>query len=145
MTRLAVQRQGIRAGARAAGRVTGDAGPAVNRRRYERERKAEARAEARANGVPSAEQVKAAVTEALSFVANAGAGGRVNIGPSGQVLIDAGRVIRVAVKILVKRGEFDEGHSKAAVLKALGPREEHQWPSHYPTHHVGEVVSLPSR
>lgn len=103
----------------------------AERRKKERERKARQRAAARADGRPELAVVNTAIVEAVSFTL---AG--VNIGlREGEraTFVNSVQVGRVAIKILVTRLGFDLEHSKAMVMDALAPREEHRWPSHVPS------------
>lgn len=96
----------------------------AQRRRYERERKRDQRAAARAAGRPSGAAVNSALVEALAGELT----GRVNI-DGRAALIDGGRVVVVAHRILVRQG-YDRLLSKAAVVRAAGtPRPHLGWPS----------------
>lgn len=107
-------------------------------RRADRERKRRQRAEAAAAGVPSSQQVNIAIVEALSFASSAGV--NIEAARAGeQPAIGVATILSAAHKILVHRLGFDGEASKAALLKALAPRQEHRWPSFVPTHYAGPM------
>jgi hypothetical protein len=96
----------------------------AQKRRAERERKREQRAAARAAGRPSGAAVNAALVDALAGELT----GRVNI-EERAALIDGGRVVVVAYRILVRQG-YDRLLSKQSVVRAAGtPRPHLGWPS----------------
>lgn len=103
-------------------------------RRNDRDRKRRQREHNRAQGVPTAAQVNAAIAEAVSFLAAS----NVNIeavknGYYPAILVT--QLLSAAHKILVVRCGYDGAACTRALLKAVAPRVEHQWPSFVPSHH----------
>jgi len=101
------------------------------RRTKERDRKAVQRAQAKAEGKPPIGHVRAALAEAINFVALG-----VNIGADGRAMIDAGEVVLTARPILTRRLGYDDEQSRLAVTRAMRPRREHRLVGHYPTRAV---------
>lgn len=94
----------------------------TERRKKDRERKAEQRAAAKAAGVPTPELTYHAITESLAFAMVHG-DKRLWLRGTGWCPVNSAVVFAAAVDLLVDRFQCERDAAKAAVKKALAPRD----------------------